>query len=153
MDPKAIEGLKFAGFDVVSVANNHIFDYGREAMEDNFLRLKEAGIDYIGGGFNQQEACSAIIKEIESTKIAFLAFTNLGSKSWQANDNLSGICWLDEKIEDYVKKAKDKTHLLIVSMHFGPEYQSSPTAEQEYFARLAIDSGANLVIIPTLFSQ
>lgn len=70
-NPKAIEGLKFAGFDILSVANNHIFDYGRDAMEDTFFRLKAAGIDYVGGGFNEKEAYSPVIREIKGTKIAF----------------------------------------------------------------------------------
>lgn len=145
-NPQAIEGLKFAGFDFLSVASNHIFDYGRSAMEDTFLRLKDGGIDYVGGGFNREEACGPRIKEIKGIKIAFLAFTNLGSKNWQAGENSSGICWLDEKIRDYIQEVKEGADLVIVSIHFGEEYQSQPTLEQKYFARLAIDSGADLVI-------
>lgn len=80
-DPKVVEGLKYAGFDILSVANNHIFDYAESAMIDTFSRLKEAGIDYIGGGFNESEAYSPEIREINGTKIAFLAFTNLCAPS------------------------------------------------------------------------
>lgn len=122
-EPEAIDGLKFAGFDLVSVANNHIFDYGRTAMEDSFQRLKEAGIDYLGGGFSEKEACGVVVKEIKGTKIGFLAFTNLGSLLWRAKENHSGICWLDEKIKEYIKEAKGKVDFLIVLFHFGPEYQ------------------------------
>ena len=147
MDPKAIDGLLFSGFDVLSVANNHMFDYGREAMEDTFFRLKEAGIDYIGGGLNEAEAYSPKIKEINGTKIAFLAFTNLGSPYWEAKENRSGIAWLDkERLENSIKEAKKKSDIIIVSMHFGDEYKTSPTPEQKELARLAVDSGANLVI-------
>jgi len=152
-DPKAIEGLKFAGFDILSVANNHIFDYGREAMEDSFLRLKGAEIDYLGGGFNEIEAYSPIIKEVnpstssEQAKIAFLAYTNLGSEYWSAKGNRSGIAWLTtENLEKGVKKAKENADLVIVSMHFGEEYKISSSVEQKYFAHLAIDAGADLVI-------
>lgn len=146
-DPKAIEGLTFAGFDILSVANNHIFDYGREAMEDNFKRLKEAKIDFVGGGFNKNEACLPRVKEVRKTKIAFLAFTNLGTRYWQATKNRSGICWLEkENLKEYIKKAKGLADIIIVSMHFGEEYRQKPTLEQKYFAHLAIDSGADLVI-------
>jgi len=154
-DPKAIEGLIYARFDVLSIANNHIFDYGREAMEDSFLRLKQAGIDCVGGGFSEKEARSPVIKEVKSTnpstssgqaKIAFLAYTNLGSKHWQAKENQSGIVWLDEKITEDIKAAREKSDIVVVSMHFGEEYQLEPNLEQRYFARLAIDSGADLVI-------
>lgn len=145
-DPKAIEALGYAGFDVLSVANNHIFDYGREAMEDNFQRLKTAGIDFVGGGFSEKEAHSPVIKEVKGVKIAFLAYTNLGSKHWQAKEGSSGIAWLDERTEKDIKATKEISDLLIVSMHFGDEYQSQPNSEQEYWAHLAIDAGADLVI-------
>ncbi len=146
-DPKAIDGLAFAGFNIISVANNHIFDYGREAMEDTFKRLKEAKIDYVGGGFNENEAQSPIIKEIEDTKIAFLAYTNLGSEYWAAQGEKSGIAWLNEaNLKKDITLAKNQADLIMVSMHFGEEYQTSPTKEQEYFAHLAIDSGADLII-------
>jgi poly-gamma-glutamate synthesis protein (capsule biosynthesis protein) len=145
--PEAIEGLKFAGFDILSVANNHIFDYGREAMEDSFKRLKEAKIDLVGGGFNEKEAYEPVIKEINGVKIAFLSFTNLGSEYWSAKGNRSGIAWLKaENLEKGVKEAKENANLVIVSMHFGDEYQKKANSEQKYFARLAIDSGADLVI-------
>jgi poly-gamma-glutamate synthesis protein (capsule biosynthesis protein) len=159
VDPESIEGLKFAGFDVLSLANNHIFDYGREAMEDTFLRLEKVGINYIGGGFNENEAYSPIIKEINpirkskisngvsGVKIAFLAYTNLGSPHWSAKGDKSGIAWLtEEKLKEGVEKAKENADLVIVSMHFGDEYKLSSNSEQKYFAHLAIDSGADLVV-------
>jgi poly-gamma-glutamate synthesis protein (capsule biosynthesis protein) len=146
-EPEAIEGLKFAGFDILSVANNHIFDYGREAIEDNFLRLKTAGIDYVGGGFNEKEVYSPVIKEIRGAKIAFLAYTNLGSKNWAAKGDQPGIAWLEkDKLTEDIKQAKAKSDIVIVSMHFGQEYQSKVNSEQKLFAHLAIDSGADLVI-------
>lgn len=145
-NPKAVEGLIFAGFDVLSAANNHVFDYGRMAMEDSFKRLKNAGIDYVGAGLNEGEAKQGIIKEIKGTKVAFLAYNNKGSQYWQATAERSGINWLDGRIKEDIKKAKEKSDLVIVSMHFGEEYYKKPSREQEYFARLAIDSSADLVI-------
>jgi poly-gamma-glutamate synthesis protein (capsule biosynthesis protein) len=146
-DPEAIEGLKFAGFDILSVANNHIFDYGREAMEDSFKRLKEAKIDYLGGGFNEKEACSPIIKEIGKTKIAFLAFSNLGTPLWAAKEKKSGICWLEkEKMERIINETKKKVDIVVVSFHYGEEYFSKPTQFQISISHSAIDSGANLVV-------
>ena len=137
-DPKSIEGLEYAGFDIVSVANNHIFDYGRLAMEDSFNRLKEAGIDYVGGGFSKNEARSPVIKQIKNTK--------KGSEYWEATETNSGICWLDENIKQYIKKTKEIADIIIVSMHWGNEYQVEPSKEQKHFGYLAIDSGADLVI-------
>jgi len=153
-DPKAVEGLVFAGFDVVSVANNHIFDYGRLAMEDNFSRLKEAGIAYVGGGFSEKEAYGPVIKEIVNdstgspqTKIAFLAYTNLGSPHWTARGENSGIAWLEkERMEKDIKETRNEADLIIVSFHYGDEYQLKPNNFQVSVSRAAIDAGADLVI-------
>jgi len=149
-DPKVIEGLKFAGFNVVSLANNHAFDYGREALEDTLLRLKDANIDYIGAGFDESEAYSPIVKEVRDTKIAFLAYTNLGPENWKATGNNSGIAWIFqdnfEKIREDIKKAKENCNILIISLHAGEEYQTEPTQFQIDFTKMAIDSGADIVI-------
>ena len=146
-EPQAIEGLKFAGFDILSMANNHVFDYGREAMEDSFKRLKESEIEVLGGGFNEKEACEPLIKELKGTKIAFLAFTNLGSPYWSAGKEKSGICWLEkEKMEEIIQKAKEKADIVVVSLHFGEEYFSTPTEFQVSISHVAIDAGADLIV-------
>lgn len=146
-DPKAIEGLTFAGFDFLSVANNHMFDYGRKALEDTFLRLKADGINYVGAGFNEKEAYLPVIKEVKGTKMAFLAYTNLGSPFWEAKGNNSGISWLEkERLEKDVKEAKKQAEIVIVSFHYGEEYFSEPTDFQVYISKAAIDAGADLVI-------
>jgi len=135
-EPKAIEGLKFAGFNVLSIANNHTLDYGKTALEDTLLRLKEAEIDPVG-------IDSPIIKEIKNTKIGFLAYTNLGSPYW-------GISWADwdnlEEIEKEIKETKEKSDILIVSLHAGEEYQKEPTQFQIDFSKMAIEAGADVVV-------
>ncbi len=149
-NPKSIEGLRFAGFNVISLANNHAFDYGREALEDTLKRLNEAGINYIGAGINEKEAFSPIIKETNGTKIAFLAYTNLGSPYWRATETSSGIAWVDwnyiEKIKNDIQEAKSQADILIVSLHSGEEYTSKPSQFQIEFSKAAIDAGADLVI-------
>lgn len=134
--PQAIEGLTFAGFDVLSLANNHAFDYGREALEDTVSRLKEMGIEAVGLG-------TPLIKEIKGVKIAFLAYTNSGLPSW-------GIGWADqnnlEEIKKEIEETKKATDILIVSLHAGEEYQKTPDQFQTDFSKAAIDAGADLVI-------
>ncbi len=76
-DPRAVAGLSFARIGVVSLANNHVWDYGREALGETFDVLKNAGINYIGAGVNYAEAHEPVIKEVKGTKIAFLSYTNL----------------------------------------------------------------------------
>lgn len=149
-DPKVIEGLTYAGFDVLSLANNHMFDYQRLALEDTMRRLGENEINYVGAGFNTQEAFSVKVKEIKNTKISFLAYTNLGPEVWRAGENYSGIAWISwddiKKIKEDIKKAKKGTDVLIVSLHSGEEYSQNPTPFQISFNKACIDAGADLVI-------
>lgn len=179
-NPETIEGLTFAGFNIISLANNHAFDYGKTALEDTFLRLREAKvdehslvsphrsariIDYVGAGFSENEAYSPIVKEINNStgtlsgprpgpspqvKIAFLAYTNLGPKSWKAGENNSGIAWISEKDFEKIKRdignAKSKSDILVVSLHAGEEYARKPTQFQVDFSKMAIDAGADIVI-------
>lgn len=82
--PTSTLALKNAGFDVVSIANNHMFDYQAVALGDTMVNLQKAGIDYVGAGNNETEAFSLKIKEIQGVKIGFLGFENLGPASWKA---------------------------------------------------------------------
>jgi len=149
-DPRAIEGLKFAGFNVLSLANNHAFDYGRQALEDNLAKLSRSGIDYVGAGFNESEAYGPVIKEANGTKIGFLAYTDLGSPYWKATADASGIAWIDEEqlglAKSQIEKAKSEVDILIVSLHSGEEYAEAPAQFQVEFSKAAIDAGADLTV-------
>jgi len=149
-NPKAIEGLKYAGFDIFSLANNHMFDYQRIAFEDTMRILEENEMDYVGAGFKEEEAFSLKIKEIKNTKIGFLAYTNLGPKTWKATKDDSGIAWISEgdieKIKKDIGEAKHKTDVLIVSFHSGEEYATNTTPSQISLARAFVDGGADLVV-------
>ena len=150
MNPKTVEGLKYAGFDILSLANNHMFDYQRVAFEDTMRILEENGIDYLGAGFSAKEAFSPKITEIRNTKIGFLAYTNLGPKAWRATKGGSGIAWVSEKdiekIKEDIGEAKQKTDVLIISLHSGEEYATNTTPSQISLARAFVDAGADLVV-------
>jgi poly-gamma-glutamate capsule biosynthesis protein CapA/YwtB (metallophosphatase superfamily) len=149
-DPRVISGLTLAGFDVLSVANNHAFDYTREAIEDTFLRLKEAGIDYVGGGLNATEAATPIVTEVDGVKFGFLAYTNLCPLSWRANKEKAGVNCVSsadiEKIKKEIAQAKKQAEIVIVSVHAGEEYSQELNWFQVEFSKAAIDAGADIVI-------
>ena len=149
-EPKAIEGLKYAGFDILSLANNHALDYQRVALEETIKILKEGNIDWVGAGFNKEEAFSVKIQEVKKNKIGFLAYTNLGSGFQKAIAEKTGIAWIEEKsfskIEKDIREAKEKVDILIVSLHSGEEYQKEPTLFQKEFSKMAIESGADLMV-------
>jgi len=146
-DPRVIEGLKLAGFDVLSVANNHMGDWSTPAFEDTLNRLAEAGIDYIGGGFNQTEAYSPLKKIIKDTKFCFFAYTDLGPRSFEAGDDKSGMAFLDiESAQNDIEKNKSSCDLIIISVHFGEEYKEKADSRQKTIAKALVESGANLII-------
>lgn len=148
MEPKAIDGLKFAGFDILSVANNHIGDWGEEAMKDAFSHLKEAGILYVGGGFDKEEAYKPRIVDIKGTKIAFLGFSQFGKNYLEAGGlNQVGLAFAyEDEIEKRTREAKEKSDIIVVSFHWGDEYQKEPNDYQKRIGRLAVEAGADLVI-------
>ena len=148
--PEAIDGLVYGGFDILSLANNHMLDYQRIALEDTMNILKENNIDYVGAGFNKEEAFSLKIKEIKNTRIGFLAYTNLGPGNWKAGEKNSGMAWISEndigEIAEDIKKSKKEVDILIISLHAGEEYEENPTSFQTSFAMNCIENGADLVV-------
>lgn len=142
--------LKNAGFDILSIANNHMLDYQATALKDTMLNLKEAGIDFVGAGNDETEAFGLKIKEIQGVKIGFLGFENLGPVNWRAGENKVGMAWIGwgdfEKIKQIVIESKAQVDVLAVSLHAGVEYQSLPDEFQKEFSKMAIDAGADLVL-------
>lgn len=147
--PEAAEALAYAGFDVLSLANNHMLDYQRVALEDTMTVLKQNGIDYVGAGFDRTEAFSAKIGQVKDVKIGFLAYTNLGPAAWRAGADYGGMAWIDqsdfETIEADIKNIKQAVDVLVVSLHSGAEYSERPDQFQMSFAKACIEAGADLV--------
>lgn len=151
-DPAAIDGLTYAGIDVVSVANNHAFDYTRTAFKDCLARLSAAGIAYIGGG-GFEEAYTPKVFNVKGTTIAYLAFTMTGNVSEStmavAEDDpaRAGVAWYyTEYVDPAVQQAKSAADVVIVSIHFGEEYETGQNVEQIEAAEHLIDQGVNLVV-------
>ena len=144
-DPRVAEGLVYAGFNIVSIANNHIWDYGPEAFTDTLTVLGSAGIAAVGGGADYAAAHAPVIKDIRGTKIAYLAYTDLVPRSRTLEGSRPATAYPDAIKED-VKKASASADIVIVSFHFGEEYQAVHNAHQEELAKAAIDAGASLVI-------
>ena len=147
MDPAAIPALKGGGFSILSVANNHVGDWGREAYADTLARLKENEIAYTGGGINITEAEKPTIIEKNGIKIGYLGFSDVGPDWMKATENSPGILLASNpRFEEIIKNASGQVDYLVVSIHFGEEYQKKHNARQESLAHRAIDSGAKIII-------
>ena len=146
MNPSVITTLAGAGFDALSVANNHINDWGHDAFDDTIRRLTTSNIVPVGSGTNKTDAEKPKIIEHNGLKIGFLGFTDVGPDELAATENDSGVLLAsDPRLPDIIKNASTQVDDLVVSFHWGVEYKQA-TDRQRELAHLAIDSGARLVI-------
>src|SRR5260370_5648985 len=145
-DPRAFDRLLNAGFDLVSVANNHSGDYGKAAFLDEFLTLPRRGLTPIGGGQNRRQAHTPVYKSLRGTTVAFLAYDQIDPYSFAATDTTPGHAWLDDvDLRQDVGIARRSADFVIAFVHWGIEYYTGLTAQQRYLARVAIDAGADVV--------
>lgn len=150
----AIDSLLNAGFDLVTVANNHALDYGREAFVEGLEMFAAAGLPTVGGGRNREQAHSPTILEVQGKTIAFLGYLrvpvgrfNYDYSLWQATAGSPGIAWAYEKnIREDVAAIRPDVDLVIVLIHSGFEGYAEPSPAQQSTSRAAIDAGADLVI-------
>ena len=146
-DPKSVEGLKLAGFNILSLANNHVMNFGRSGLESTIKVLDENNISHIGAGMKKEDIYKPVTKNIKGTKFAFLGFTYNSDQRKSSDGEIYGVANMEiEKMKESVRKAKLENDIVIVSMHAGTEYKISSSYFQENFARNAIDAGADLII-------
>ncbi|MEW5908135.1 MAG: CapA family protein [Patescibacteria group bacterium] len=146
MHPISLLALKEAGFDILSIANNHIGDWGRDAFNDTIARLKKEGIEPVGGGIKREDIINPLILQKEESKIGFLGFSDVGPNWLKISENNGGILIADESMPEIIKEASEQVDALITSFHFGDEYQVKHNQRQEELAHLAIDNGAKIII-------
>jgi len=145
--PESIDGLKFAGFDILSIANNHIWDWGINALQDTSELLSSASIETVGAGSDYNSANLPTILEVDNYKIAFLAYTTLMPATLNANSQRGGLSEFKiEKAKEDVRLAKNNSNFVIVSLHWGNEYENQANAVQKKIARELIDGGADIIV-------
>lgn len=148
-DPKSIQGLTLAGFDILSLANNHTPNFGRAGLEKTFSVLNDAKIKYVGAGLNNNQAGAPVILEKSGIKIGFLAYTYNSNipKNYFAGPKEPGVNPANiEKMKKDMANLKNQVDFIVVSIHDGTEYQFIANKSQVNFAKAAIDAGANLII-------
>lgn len=148
-DPAAVEGLSAAGYSVMSIANNHIWDWGADALLDTVSLLKRADIMPVGAGADIREANAWAIRKVNGVKVGFLAFTDLYPEGLIATTSAPGISSFDvARVGKEISAAKEggTVDIAVVSFHWGDEYQTHSNAEQERIAHALVDAGADIVV-------
>lgn len=147
-NPEALEGLVFAGIDLVTLANNHTGDYGPEALSETIELLKSAGIKIVGAGIDMTSAMSVSYIEANGLKIAFLGATPLSPAWLTRQDSAPAVAPLREQsIIDGIRDARNHgADIVAVLLHWGNEYETKHLVSQEVMAHRFVDAGATLVI-------
>ena len=150
--PTSVSFLNDMGVDIVSLANNHAYDYGETAFLDTMETLENAGITYVGAGRNLQEARRPVYYIINNMKIAIVAATQIEKLDHPdtkgATDSSAGVfrCWNGDNLLETVKEAKANSDFVIVYLHWGNENETPIDWAQEKQAPEVVEAGADLVI-------
>jgi len=145
--PEHIPALQTVGFDVLSLANNHILDFPPDSMDDTLAALGDLGIATVGAGRGEAAAHQPAILEVKGVKVAFLAFA---APRWRGSlevPTATDVAWAEpEPVRKAVTQAQEEADLVIVIMHTGTEYEVQANQEQRAVAHAAVEAGAALVI-------
>ncbi len=150
-DPQAAEWLGWAGFDILNLANNHALDAGSIGLGNTALILEEAGIQTIGIQQPQQTLAAPLIIKVNGVRLAFLGVNAVstptsgnilesGNSGWVVTD------WDEESFTASIQAAHAQADIVIVSMHWGYEFQQNIDPAQKRIAEKIFESGAQIII-------
>ena len=146
-DQSFLAGLKYAGIDVVSLANNHIGNAGQKGILDTISALDKLGIAHAGAGANTAAARTPAMFTVDGVKVAVLGYDSIapGYGAGAAKAGCAELSW--GTAPDDIRAARAAgAQVVIVYPHWGVEYTTGPTTAQRTWAHQMIDAGADLVI-------
>jgi poly-gamma-glutamate synthesis protein (capsule biosynthesis protein) len=146
----AFDAIRSAGVDLVTLANNHVLDYGQVGLLDALDGARRAQFPIVGIGHNASEAYRPWITDVRGVRVAILAFSQIHelAESWAALDSRPGVAMAFDaaRVRAAVGAARRAADLVIVYNHWGQEGNSCPTDEQKAFAAALSAAGADIVI-------
>ena len=148
--PEKVKLMQEMGIDLVTLANNHALDYGRDAMLDTIDTLDRAGIRHVGAGKNLAEARKPAIVELNGRTFAFIGATRVYPEAdWAAGTDSAGMFSAYDggaQLAEEVKAAKQQADYVIAYVHWGIEREEMPNEVQKSIAHRLVDAGADLVV-------
>ncbi|WP_249897794.1 CapA family protein [Paenibacillus sp. PK3_47] len=147
--PETLGGLGYAGIDGVTLANNHILDYGQQAMLDTLIHLDRNKIGHTGAGSNIEEAFKPYVKTVKGKRIAVLGASRvLSGPSWHAGKNTPGAAsaYTAEPLLGAIKKSAKENDFTVVYLHWNEEFKDYPQEYARTLAKQMIDSGADIIL-------
>jgi poly-gamma-glutamate synthesis protein (capsule biosynthesis protein) len=148
--PRAFTAIRAAGIDVVTMANNHVLDYGQTGLADTLAAAKAAHFPYVGIGENARAAWAPYITTIKGTRIAIIGVSQVAelASSWVATRTRPGEANAinTRRTIAAVRAARKHADIVIVFMHWGTEGQACPDAGQLALAPRLAAAGASIII-------
>ncbi len=144
LTPKgAVTSLREAGFDILNIANNHIFDSGKDGFLETVAILKHNNIHALGGKYGRPKDPDVVI-ERRGVRVGFLGYYVHGS--YNENEAI-GLNPIDRiKNENEIRALKEQCDIVVVSLHWGIEKAAYPSPLQIDTARSYIDCGASVIL-------
>lgn len=144
---EAARALKDAGFSILTLANNHIMDFGPEGLADTLAYLDASAVGYCGAGKNLSAARAPKIVHANGAKVAFLSYSLTYPAEFFAGAATCGTAPGHASLyRDDIRQAGKRADYVVVSFHWGRELRNRPETYQVAAARAAIDAGADLVL-------
>jgi poly-gamma-glutamate synthesis protein (capsule biosynthesis protein) len=148
-DPRAVETLKLLSVSAASLANNHMWDWGPDALTDTASILETNGMIPVGAGADAESANALRVREIKGVRFGFLSYTNLYPRNLEARADSPGISSFEiAKTADEIRaiKSEGRADFLIVFFHWGDEYEPHPNQTQKAIAHALVDAGADMIV-------
>ena len=142
---KGVEAIKWAGFNCVTLANNHFLDFGAKGVNNTLQSCKKHGLDIIGGGMNIEEASQTLYKQIDGKTLAVI---NCCEHEFSIATATSAGANPLNPIQQYyaIKEARTKADYVLVIVHGGHEHWQLPSTRMQETYRFFIDAGADAVV-------
>ncbi len=147
--PEKVSMFTEMGIDIVTMANNHILDFGSEGITDSLAALDGAGITHVGVGEDLEQAKKPVILEVKGKKIGFLGLSRVYmAASWAAGAGHPGVfSTYDPTLPlQEIRALRSQCDYLVVYVHWGIERNTEPEDYQRNMGRQYIDAGADLVV-------
>jgi poly-gamma-glutamate synthesis protein (capsule biosynthesis protein) len=146
--PEALPAaLRASGFSVLSTANNHAFDQGARGVSETLDRLRAAHLVAVGSGEDRPRAETLQMVERQGLRVAFLGFTDIFNIDLNRRATEPWVRPLElEPAREAVRGARGRADLVVVSIHWGNEYQHLPTKRQQDIARALVDAGCDVLL-------
>lgn len=146
-DPASICAIQKAGFDLLSLANNHIMDYGEKGLRDTIRQCRKNRLACAGAGMDLAAASRPAVITRNRTTYGLLAYSMTFPEEFWARSDRPGTAHPDwAQVRQDIMDARPQVDILMVSFHWGEELKSEPKKYQIDFARHAVNSGADMVL-------